>query len=1081
MKISSLKIGIKRPVFYIGFLIIVLMLSSPLLITWIINTTYIKNKISSLIYQKTGTFITASKFSLTVFPKASINIADFNFHPDDRIQIKTELMKVHIDIQKLLQGKINIDQIAIHHPVIETIAAEKVQPGLSFDLSISKCIQGLKNIFTFLPDQQASVELTFKNLTSQYFSRMDGSVYLSKETNEILLKTIAKEIKIKISDLLNNSFEKHLDVDSVKIDQLKLTVSLSSEGEIQGQCDLDSSILKSKEDLLVLDSNPIEVSFKLSDNFYQVDIKPFRLNYPKGKVGIHFFSSRAGQAQKKSEIQFTGTGIHIDQAQKMSLLLFKDNKIAATLFNILQEGVVPQVSVAFQSEDLSELFKGTNLKLKGNIKEGIVNIPNTELTASDINGNAEIQKGILEINTNQAMVQKSKIEKGHLFIDLLNHADIPFQGDFSLDLDLSMIPKTLISLLPETVLARELLLVHNVKGHSKARLKLSLAPNTKDMDVKINTADFSVTGRYNRIPNDITLENVNFKYDTDTIVINHITGTINHSRIYDLNAKLDLKNDAKIYIQSGSGTIALDSIIPWLMSYKKTREHISPIKQGNGKVTIDSIELSGPLLKPDHWTYDMTGSGQGINITTHLNQKEIENLSCQYHISDDLIILKKMMMKNTNLSWLDQFFEKNLLDSILVPFETENGNLQLGQKHSLLNSDLQFKSGPILHIDLKGETLSSLALNTIKILDKGFSDAVISFNHNAEKPLFDFNGILNTQTLNKILIPKSSWGKTMDELTEGDPILIYTDKNSTLNIITKKLNLNSILSQSKTFSFGNRQLSRNIINFKTDKLKVKNLTVTDIDSTVSFKKDHSYIKLNKAFLCDIETKGDINLKNDEVHAIIPFEANNKSNIQDLLTCLFQETELMDGRYTLSGNILSDAAKKNFSKTLTGSFVFSAQEGRIYRLTLLSRILSVLNVSSLFKGNIPDITQKGFAYKNISLEADIKESKIYFTKAIIDGNDMTLIFNGWIDPINNTMDLTCLVAPFKTVDLIVEKIPIINTLLGGRLVSIPIKATGNLFDPTVIPLHPSAVGQGLVNMMSDILKTPIKLWDKLSGE
>ncbi len=93
----------------------------------------------------------------------------------------------------------------------------------------------------------------------------------------------------------------------------------------------------------------------------------------------------------------------------------------------------------------------------------------------------------------------------------------------------------------------------------------------------------------------------------------------------------------------------------------------------------------------------------------------------------------------------------------------------------------------------------------------------------------------------------------------------------------------------------------------------------------------------------------------------------------------------------------------------------------------------------------------------------------------------MIFTGWIDPVNDQLDLTCLVAPFKTIDLIIKYIPIVNTMLGGRLVSIPVKASGKLSDPIVTPLHPSAVGTGLINMMGDILKTPVKLWDKISNE
>ena len=1074
----SLKIGIKRSVFYGIVLILIFILLSPFIINQIINRSYIKNYISSFVYQKTGTQIDSSKIYLTFFPQPSLKIDNFIFNPDNRININIESLKFNIDIQKLLRGKINIDQITIDHPTITTKFPGKDQTTLPADFSVFKYTEKLKKIFAFLPEHQDSVRIKFENLTSQYFRRMDGSLFLSKEKKELILNITIKDLAFKPSSFSNASFEKYLDLESIELDQLKTIVKLDSEGKIQGRCSLVAPKLKTKKNHILFDSNDIESSFKLSDNFYQIDIKPFKINYPDGLVEIHF---KDNQIQKNTTIQFVGTNIHIDQARKASLLLFKDNEIIKNLFQILHKGVAPKINVSFQSKNLKDLFNGNHLTLKGNIKDGLVHIPKTNLIATHIDGDAHIHNGAIDINTNNAMIQSSKIKKGALTIDLLNHIDVPFQGEFLLDIDLSMIPQTLISLLPDTLLAKELSLVHDVKGRSKTKLNLSLETKSDDLNVKISTDDFNVTGNYDRIPGDITLKNVNFNYEPDIVRLKRLNGVITSSSIDDLNLILDFKNDTIINIQSGSGMIYLDSMMPWLMSYEKIKKFISPVKNGSGKVHITSINLSGPILKPDRWAYDIKGTGTGVDISTHLNQKQIENLSCQYHISNDFLNLKKIYMKTSKLSWLEPFIEKKHLDSILVPLNMENGNLRINTKDSFLKTGLRFSTGPKLNIDLKGKTLASLVLSSIKFLDQGFSNASISFNHAKDKPLFDFNGILTTTTLEKLVIPKSFWAEKIDGLTEGQPVLIYTDKDSSLNIIAKKVNLNSLISKSKEFSLDKGLLPNNIINFKTDELKIKKLTLTNIDSKLSFKKDHSYIRLKEANLCDLKTSGFINLKKNIVYANVPFEASNKANIQDLLTCLFQKNELMDGRYSLTCDILSNSTKKNFLNEFAGSLTFTAEEGRIYKLTLLSRILSVLNVLKVFKGKIPDVTQEGFAYKTITLEADIKDSKIYLTKAIIDGQDMTLIFNGWIDPVNDKINLTCLVAPFKTVDIIIEKIPIINTLLGGRIVSVPIKATGKLSDPTVIPLHPSAVGKGLVNMMSDILKTPVKLWDKIYGE
>ena len=102
----------------------------------------------------------------------------------------------------------------------------------------------------------------------------------------------------------------------------------------------------------------------------------------------------------------------------MSSRLFKDNEITKKLFQILKAGIAPNVIVSFQSKELKNLFNENPLTLKGNIENGLVHIPATNLTASHVNGDAQIHNGILDINATSAMIQSSKIEKGRLTIDL---------------------------------------------------------------------------------------------------------------------------------------------------------------------------------------------------------------------------------------------------------------------------------------------------------------------------------------------------------------------------------------------------------------------------------------------------------------------------------------------------------------------------------------------------------------------------------------------------------------------------------------------------------------------------------------
>jgi hypothetical protein len=127
--------------------------------------------------------------------------------------------------------------------------------------------------------------------------------------------------------------------------------------------------------------------------------------------------------------------------------------------------------------------------------------------------------------------------------------------------------------------------------------------------------------------------------------------------------------------------------------------------------------------------------------------------------------------------------------------------------------------------------------------------------------------------------------------------------------------------------------------------------------------------------------------------------------------------------------------------------------------------------------VTDISKQGIGYKTIEIDAEVKDSRVHLKRAVIDADNMALSFSGWIDPLNDDMDVTCLVAPFKTIDAIIKHIPVVNTMLSGRLAAFPAKATGSITDPVVTALNPSDVGKGLMNMLEDIIKTPVRLFEK----
>jgi len=1068
----------RRLLFYAGAVLTGLILLSPFLISWGINTLQIKNRIAAFLYQKTGIQMAAERFSFALFPRPGVSIHPMTFNPAAGIDITIDFLKLDFDYQHLLQGKINIHQITVDRPEIKFTGAKGEAQGSFLDISLCTARAAARKIFTFFPDHQGSVALKFKNAGMPYVKRMDGSLYLSKEKQEIQLTSTLKKINFRPDTLSNAFFKQYPNVGGLECDQLILSARINAKGEIKGSTSLAGPKLFSPEKTVLLDANDIESTFKLSDKGCRFVISPFNLKYPKGRVGIFFENN---PDHKKTILQFTGTQIHIDPARQMTLTVFKDNDIVKDLFQIIKAGIAPNVVVSFHGKDLKDLFDGKHLSLKGNIENGSVHIPETNLMATQVNGQAQVHDGILDIQAQTAMIQNSKLTAARLSIDLLNHENVPFQGDFSLDLDLSQVPQTLISLLPDTSLARELSLVHDVTGRTNAQLSLLLAPGSTDLQVAVTAPDFSCTGYYDRVPGPVFIDNTHFTYKPDQVLLKQFNARINGIKLHDGHTRIFFKDKPRLTVLSGSADIDIASVMPGLMSHEKIRHRASAVSDATGRLHVDSIDLSGPLLTPEQWKYDLTGSGSRINMITQSNQKQIQNLSGRFHLSNDLFKIHQASMKLQGLSWIKNWMEKKYRDSILVPVDLKQARFQMGANGSFLKTDLFFPTGPKIHIDLMGKSPAELILNKINISDKGISNVDVWFNSDKNKPVFDFKGSLNTVTLKKIIRPDSFAAKQIEAFTRGEPIFIQTDKESGLTITTRAMDLDAVFPQLRSAAAGRPLFPDKPIHFKADQVKFKERIITHVDTLLLLKTDFSSVQMNKAVLCDIETNGYLNVKKDGLEARFQFTADQKNNIQDLFTCLLKKNKFMDGPYSLTGNIHGKGPEKEFLDTLTGSVLLTAQKGRIYKLTLISRILSVLNVSKIFKGKIPDVTQNGFAYHKIFMAADIRDSKLYLSRAIIDGQDMTLIFSGWIDPLNDTLDLTCLVAPFKTVDLIIEKIPIVSTLLSGRLVTVPAKATGKLSDPVVVPLHPSAVGDGLITMMSDILKTPVKLWDKIYGE
>ncbi len=197
-----------------------------------------------------------------------------------------------------------------------------------------------------------------------------------------------------------------------------------------------------------------------------------------------------------------------------------------------------------------------------------------------------------------------------------------------------------------------------------------------------------------------------------------------------------------------------------------------------------------------------------------------------------------------------------------------------------------------------------------------------------------------------------------------------------------------------------------------------------------------------------------------------------------LDCLSGKDLRITGDYDLSANIQSYGTGTDMLSALEGRVDFKARKGKIYRYPTLQKVLSVLSVLEIFRGRMPDFGGNGFPYSSMALRGDIHKGVFTIEKAYIGGQSLDIIAEGEVDLAKRKIDVVVLVAPFSTLNWIIRHIPLVNTIMSGTLISIPTRVSGDLTNPDVVVLSPTAVGSRILKMFENIIKAPVELFSPL---
>ena len=278
---------------------------------------------------------------------------------------------------------------------------------------------------------------------------------------------------------------------------------------------------------------------------------------------------------------------------------------------------------------------------------------------------------------------------------------------------------------------------------------------------------------------------------------------------------------------------------------------------------------------------------------------------------------------------------------------------------------------------------------------------------------------------------------------------------------------------------------KGVIRTRLKRLTYKTFNVIPLHADVSLGDKAATIFIKESNLCGISLSGRSKISQETID--VEFKPVVKDQeLNATVRCLLDKTVSVDGNFNLDGELEAHGkSKEMIVDSLTGKLVFDASRGSFYAgyfFKTLTKIFGLLNVTELFKGKLPDLRTEGFGYHSIKANANIDNREFILNEMIIDGTSMEIVGNGKVDLINREIDALVLVAPLKTVDLVVKKIPLVRDIFKGSLISVPFRIKGSMEDPKVIPLSLEAIGSGLVGIMKRTMQLPVKIVQPvISGE
>jgi hypothetical protein len=1193
--------------------LLALLLILMLLLPRIINLEPIKQRIIVRISREVGGELDYRNVDLSFFPRPRVIIHKGSLSIPGKIVGTLDSLKIYLEIFPLLRGNVRIAMLRIEAPEFKMGLPEKLEEketaGKAFSpatiqegIAPALALMASKAPGLVIKVDDGRLTLALGKKPIFWFGDIHGRISLPPEKLEIDLacnSNLWESISVQGQlDSTNLKGRGRIDLTHVKPQvlmdqlfplapgrvgdsQLNLSISFNMDGLKDLQAEVQGSLpyitLHQADKKLVVKGQSLKANFRMDEKEVSASLVELNLDYPRLTISgtIHMDG-----ASPRVRVDLEGREVDIGSIREAALTLAGEVPDIQEIFEMVQGGKVPLITVNAQGSSMADLGKTQNIVVKGSVVDGKIilrgadiGLGDLDLGLEDVKADMVISRGILEAKNVEARLGNSWGREGILRLGLAGE-DAPFHLEAMMEVDLAELPSLVKGLARDEAFDKELALIKEIRGSAVG--KLVLGESTKSIKAKVDLSKCNLFARYERIPYPLKIKHGwQFFYDGNKIGVQSLGGTVGKSSFSQIDAKLSLEKTPYLEIISGKSSIFLGEIYPWLSSLEGIKSTVKDLKSLRGTVLLSSLGLKGPLSQPEKWDFRTRGEVKNLAVDSMLFPDPLAVTRARFEA-----IPKRLSLTDCETIILDASlrvsgFLKGYLEGLRKVDFTLRGNvgskamkwlsdladlppelrirapLSISRAHGVwdkngrtsFSANLAVKDGPKISMDVLLSP-EELRINSLLIKDRE-SNANFALIAKERELHLDFNGHLDKITVDKIFKRNEILTGRIDGDFEAHILLDHPMRSTAqgklrgrglgyplelkiplrledVSLVAKK---NKLKVESALLTWGDSHLSlkgdmdfaedeflfdmdlsadglewervekilqeenqesgseghtgfwntpiEGILRVRLGYFKYEKFTWRPVHAAISFGDGEIELAVTEANLCGISTTGTVKVSPEDVRFHVdPFSKDG--DIDSTLACLLDKKGFISGNFNLEGRLTGQAGEEDLMESLGGNFEFIARDGRIYRFTLLSRVLGLLSATKIITGKLPDLGKEGFAYSSIDVKGALKDGKLMIPEGIMDGSSMEIAAQGEIDLIAEKIDLTLLVAPLKTVDFFVKNIPKVKDILKGTLVSIPVRVTGNLANPTVRPLSASAVGSELRGIMKEKFRLPIEV-------